>query len=368
MLFIPISQLKGGMKLADDVLVFERSNVRLLKKGSPLSQKYIDGLIRFGVSGVYVKDEVTGDIMPSAPVIDTKTKTKTLQNLEWIYNSSTETEKKNNKSYIKNIDNTVVELMKLIRESKENSINISDLKAYDEYTYHHSLSVAVISIGLGMQLGLSEDELHKLGFGAIMHDIGKMNIPREIINKPGKLTEYEFGEMKKHSLYSEAYLQDNAIDDPEIYNSVMAHHEKVDGTGYPFGLKDKDIHLYAKIMSVADVYDALTSSRPYRDPEVPTMVAEYIMGNCGIAFDMDVVRSFISKIEFFPVGSFVELSNGKKAIVVENRKSRLRPVVKEVEPPFKTMDLFDDKSVYDIVITKLYEETPYSTLMKLGIG
>jgi HD-GYP domain-containing protein (c-di-GMP phosphodiesterase class II) len=130
--------------------------------------------------------------------------------------------------YIKNINDTVVELMKLIRENGGKSINISDLKAYDEYTYHHSLSVAVISIGLGIKLGLSESEIQKLGFAALMHDIGKMSIPHEIINKPGKLTDSEFEQIKRHSIYSEEYLQDNAIDDQEIYESVMAHHEKVD--------------------------------------------------------------------------------------------------------------------------------------------
>lgn len=364
MLFIPISQLKGGMKLAHDVLVFERSNVRLLSKGSVLSQSVIDRLHRFDVSGVYVKDEITGDIMPSEPVVNKKIKTQSLNNLEWTFRNSTETSDRaarQNQKYIKHIDNTVNELSKLVTESKEKSVNISDLKAYDEYTYHHSLSVTVISLAIAMQLGLSAEESHKLGFAAMMHDIGKMRIPIEVLNKPFRLTDEEFEIIKNHSRYGEEYLLENEVIDPDITIPVANHHEKLDGTGYPDNLHEHDIHFFAKIISVADVYDALTSRRPYRNPEIPSQVAEYIMGNCGSSFDMDIVHAFLNKIEFYPIGTFVEFSNGKKAVVIKNHNP-LHPIVKMMEPPFEYVDMFRDRAARSLVITRVFEEVPLETI------
>ncbi|MDL2237529.1 HD-GYP domain-containing protein [Christensenellaceae bacterium OttesenSCG-928-K19] len=367
MLFIPMSQLKSGMKLANDVLVFEHANVRLLKRGMVLSQNFIDRLHRFDVSGVYVKDELTGDIIPSQPIMSKRLKTNTLNNLEWVFKRSTEKDsKKGTKKYIQHLDDTVIKLIDLVKENESKLVNINDLKAYDEYTYHHSLSVAVIAIGIGMQLGISQDELHRLGFAAIMHDIGKMEIPIEIINKPAKLTTEEFEIIKKHPVYGGEYLALNDVNDQGIYDGVVHHHEMVNGTGYPNNLPDREIPFFSKIISVADVYDALTSHRPYRDPLLPTHVAEYMMGNCGIAFDMDIVKAFLNKIEFFPVGSFVEFNNEKKAVVINN-ENPLHPLVRLIEPPFSTLDLFNDPSTYSMVITKLFEEFPVADL-KMASG
>ncbi len=365
MIFIPLSKLKANMRIAEDVLVFERSNVRLLKHGSVLTEEYIEGLRRFGVKGIYIRDAITGNLQPSTPVLDSKTKEATIKDLEWIYNASVDAG--GHENHILNIDRTVANLIAAIREKGENGINISDLKAYDEYTYHHSLSVTVIAIGLGLKMGLSDSEVRRLGISAILHDIGKMSIPHEIINKPGRLTPEEFSLVKQHSSFSGEYLDKNSLDDPEIRLSILSHHEKVDGTGYPNGLKGDEIPFYAKIISVADVYDALTSHRPYRLPEVPGIAAELIMGGCGSSFDMDVVRAFVKEMEMYPVGSFVELNNGKVAVVVDNRESQLRPVIRMIEPPHETIDLLHDKSTYTTVITKLYEETPYAVLERLGL-
>ncbi len=365
MLFIPIDQLKSGLKLAYDVVVFEKSNVRLLPRGSVLTDRFIDGLKRFGINGVYVRDEITGDIQPSKPVMSTKLKTKTLTNLEWMFNN-TEKSNSSRKKHIEHVDKTVLSLIDLVKENQSQLVNISDLKAYDEYTYHHSLSVAVVSLAIGVQLGFSHEELHKLGFGAIMHDIGKMSVPIEIINKPASLTHEEFDIVKKHPENSEDYLTQNDIDDPEIYESVISHHEKIDGTGYPRGLTDKAIHYYGKIISVADVYDALTSNRPYRKALLPSEVAEYMMGNVDTAFDLGIVKAFLQKIEFFPIGSFVEFNNGSKGIVISNENS-LHPVVKLLDPPYKILDLFNDSSTFNLVIVKHFDSLPSSALAQIAL-
>ncbi|HBU12780.1 MAG TPA: hypothetical protein DEB31_08685 [Clostridiales bacterium] len=363
MLFIPISQLKPDMKLANDVLVFERANVNLLKKGMKLSQAFIDRLYRFGVAGVYVRDDLTGDVMPSQPLMNERMKASTLNDLEWVFKHSTgENTPEANEKYIQSMDDTVVKLVNLVKDNQSQHVNINDLKAYDEYTYHHSLSVAVLSLSIGLKLGLSQDEMHKLGFSAILHDIGKMEIPIEIINKPSKLTAEEFEIVKKHPVFGGEYLKNNNVNDQEIFDAVVGHHEMVDGMGYPEHRTESEISYFSKIISVADVYDALTSHRPYRDPMLPSQVAEYVMGNCGAAFDIDVVRAFLKKIEFFPVGSFVEFHDGRKAVVIGN-ENPLHPVVRLLEPPFATLDLFNDRDTYNTVITKLFEEFPVADML-----
>ncbi len=360
MLFIPVDQLRSGLKLSDDVMVFEQSNLRLLPKGTVLTDRFIERLKIFGIAGVYIRDGITGDLEPSKPLLSQKLKTQSLNNLEWMFKNSASSLSIQQK-HINHIDQTVLELINLVKENQSQLINISDLRAYDEYTYHHSLSVAVVSLAIGVQLGLSHDELHKLGFGAIMHDIGKMSVPIEIINKPSHLTNEEFQIVRKHPESSENYLLQNNIKDPDIYESVMCHHEKIDGTGYPYGLAEKSIPYYSKIISVADVYDALTSKRPYRTPQLPSEVAEYMMGNVGSAFDMDIVRGFLRKIEFFPIGSFVEFNDGNKAIVIENENS-LHPVVKLLIPPYKKLDLFNNPATFNMTIVKHYETLPISEL------
>jgi putative nucleotidyltransferase with HDIG domain len=367
MLFIPVDRLRSGLNLGYDVMVFERSNVRLLPKGSVLTDQFINRLKIFGISGVYVRDEITGDIVPSTPLVSPKLKTQSLNNLEWVFKNSDSITEKPNKQHIRYMDKTVLELIKVVRENEGKLVNIADLRAYDEYTYHHSLSVAVVALGIGTQLGLSHDELHKLGFSAIMHDIGKMSIPIDIINKPARLTSAEYDIIKQHPVRSENYLLQNQIDDPEIYESVTHHHEKVDGTGYPEGLVERRIPYYSKIISVADVYDALTSRRPYRIPQIPTEVAEYIMGNVGVSFDMDVVHAFLRKIEFFPVGSFVEFNDGRKGIVVDNENT-LHPVVKQLDSPFRKLDLFNDPKALNLVITKFYDAPPMAELENVAKG
>lgn len=354
------------MKLSEKALAFDNgSNVILLTKDKVLTEQFIERLKRFGVPGVYVADGITGDILPSQPIISNKIKTDTLHNLEWVFKNVNYAKASQAKKRVEKLDKTVFEMIKILKSNSSTLINIADLKSYDDYTYNHSLSVALLSLAIGMQLRLSEDELHKLGFAAIMHDIGKMYVPIELINKTSRLTKKEFDIVKQHSEFSGSYLMDNQLKDAEIFNAVVSHHEKCDGSGYPFGLMDKDIPLYSKIISVSDVYDALTSHRPYRQPNQPSEAAEYIMGGCGSFFDINVVRAFMHRIEFFPIGAFVQLSDGQKAIVIENT-APLHPVVKLIEKPYDIIDLFNDRNYYNVVITKLYSEPPSQMLDELA--
>ena len=204
-----------------------------------------------------------------------------------------------------------------------------NLSTYDNYTYSHSVNVDMLSVILGVACGLRDDELRKLSQAALLHDIGKTCVPIEIINKPGRLTEEEYAEVKNHPRYGYNMLRDNYEVSSVARNAILSHHENEDGSGYPRGLTSEKIHLFAKIIHVADVYDALTTKRVYKEAMNPADALEYLMGNAERMFDKDLVATFMEYVAPYPLGVQVELSTGQKAIVVKNNRSMLsRPVVR----------------------------------------
>jgi HD-GYP domain-containing protein (c-di-GMP phosphodiesterase class II) len=191
----------------------------------------------------------------------------------------------------------------------------------------------------------------------MLHDIGKVFIPKEILNKPGRLSDEEFEAIKSHSVKGHEYLK-KFFDMPASSSSgVLQHHERFNGSGYPAGIKGNKITPFGKIIAIADVYDALTSKRAYRDAIDPSEAIEYIMGGCGSLFDPALVDIFLKKIAPYPIGTCVSLSNGMTGLVSENYSDCcLRPKVKiikhgniEVEPYF--IDLKSDMSTLNITVT-----------------
>ncbi len=197
-------------------------------------------------------------------------------------------------------------------------VNMIDLKVFDDYTYSHSVNVAVLSIIIGVTMGLGRKELTKLGLGALLHDIGKVFIDKDIVNKPGKLTDEEFSSMKMHSKLGYDYVRDRFQLPVKSYVAVLDHHERYDGSGYPNSKKGDEISDFGKMIALADVYDALTSERPYRKALPPSEAMEYIMGNSQVHFDPELVKVFSRKVAPYPVGTLVKLSNGMTGLVVEN--------------------------------------------------
>jgi HD-GYP domain-containing protein (c-di-GMP phosphodiesterase class II) len=209
----------------------------------------------------------------------------------------------------------------------------------------------VLALATGKGLGLSEEALARLGRCALLHDIGKQLVPADILNKNGKLTEQEFEIIKKHPLLGANNLKGTALVDEELFVSIMSHHEKVDGSGYPYNMKGNEIPLYSKIISVADVYDAITSYRSYRTPMQPLDAFEVIYKDIGNAFDYDIVKAFYSKLEFYPVNTIVELSDNRLATVVQGGGPlKLRPPVR-LWGTDKNIDLSASKNT-DLCITR----------------
>ena len=201
---------------------------------------------------------------------------------------------------------------------------------------------------------LKTNDLYELGFCALLHDIGKMSVPIEIISKPSKLTFEEFEIVKQHPAKGAEFFLKHNLANRRICAGVLTHHEKFDGTGYPNGLRGEDIPLFGRIISIADVYDALTSVRPYRQPSSPPEAIEYIMGSSGNAFDLVLVEAFLKKVSPYPIGSCVKLTNGQIAIIVQqNERHPLRPVIRLFNQPDVILDLYQQRELQNVVITDI---------------
>lgn len=347
MIFVPQYKLESGMKLASDMeLNYKtKSEAFLLTKGIILTKENIDKLISFGVLGVYIEDGRINQIL------DYKFRVEAVLAIKEIFDVCENVHQILGENTIKQIEKVSEKLVRNIDKNKGITIGISDLHTYDENTYLHSLSVTVISIAIGTELKLNRQQLCDLGVCAMLHDIGKVEIPIEIISKPAKLTKEEYDIIKTHSSLGANYILDNKEIDKDIYLGVISHHEKFDGTGYPNGLKKDNIPLFGRIVAVADVYDALTAKRPYRKPVKPFEAIEYIMGGVGTSFDYNVVKAFLKKIEPYPIGSCVKLSDSRRGnIIEENPNNPLRPVVKVIGDKGEILDLYNDFNLKNIVI------------------
>ncbi|MDD2997855.1 MAG: HD-GYP domain-containing protein [Erysipelotrichia bacterium] len=210
-------------------------------------------------------------------------------------------------------------------------MNLMDIKSFDDYTFTHNVNVATISLLIGVAMGFSREEMDDLGTGCLLHDIGKLKIPLSILNKEGKLTDQEFAEMRAHPTYGYDILAKSKGISERAKMVVVQHHEKFEGSGYPRKLKGTEISLFGRICAVADVYDALTTDRPYRVAMPPYEAMKILTAGMDNHFDPKIVGVFIRKFSLYPAGSLVELNDGSIALVLKNNPvSVVRPVIKIV--------------------------------------
>jgi putative nucleotidyltransferase with HDIG domain len=271
------------------------------------------------------------------------------------------------------------ECMPLVNDIVESVDNNSDalislcrLKTADEYTYLHSVSVCALMVSLGRQLGLDDPTCRDAGMAGLLHDLGKAAMPQDIINKPGKLTDEEFTIIKSHPVRGHEMLLESGVSNERVLDVCLHHHERMDGTGYPDKLSEDKISLIARMSAVCDVYDAITSDRPYKAGWDP---AEAIsrMATWQGHFDPLVLQTFVKTIGIYPVGSLVRMASGKLAVVVEqNPKKLTAPKIKiffstksglPLEP--KLVDLSESHVTDKIVARESHENWSFGYLNDL---
>ncbi|QZY54151.1 HD-GYP domain-containing protein [Crassaminicella profunda] len=369
MRLIPTRFVKDGMYLAQTLN--DMNNRVLLQKGVELSQNLVKKIEGNGIYSIYINDEYSDNeiediISPRLRNTAIKTIKDTFNHLNKYMNQNNNTIaakrlKDTGEKNIQSLNKISKEITEEVFDSGNVLINLVDIKSLDNYTYQHSVNVAVLSLILGIEIGLNKNELYDLCIGAMLHDVGKAFIPKEILLKRGMLTAEEFKIIKQHSKKGYDYLKENYELNANIKLIAYQHHEKVDGTGYPNGYKEDKINKLAKIVAITDAYDAMVSDTPYKPAVAPNEALEFIMGSAGRYFDFQMVKLFAKKVIPYPVGSMVKLSNGEIGVVEEIQSEfPLRPKVKVVKQravtvEMKTVDLMKEKNV---VIEELIYEVP----------
>ncbi len=253
---------------------------------------------------------------------------------ELIIDKDVKTEKV--KKVVDSVINMADEKMDLIR-------SMNQIRSSDEYLYTHSMNVAMLSMLIGKWLKYEDKKLQALVQAALLHDIGKIKVPLEILNKPGKLTDAEYEEMKKHSEYGYRMLEEKGNISMDICLAVLMHHEREDGSGYPIGAKSNRIHDFAKIIAVADIYDAMTSERVYKERESPFEVFELMEEKTIGQLSVEVVLTFLNNIASYYIGDLVMLDNGEVGEIVHiNPRQVSKPIIKVKE---KYLDLTVEKNI-----------------------
>ncbi|MGE5702278.1 MAG: HD-GYP domain-containing protein [Clostridia bacterium] len=316
MRLISIKQVKPGMRVGKSI--FTEDGKVLLGAGVVLTDKLILGLIRTGVVSVYVDDPRTSDIVVP-DLISPETRNQAVDTIQKTVRQITNSNKVARRISVKDMGMHFQEVFHSIMSDLMNNENmllhLTNLCSHPGAIYHHSVNVAVMATAVGMSLGYNRNQLKDLGIGALLHDIGKVQLPEEMIAKTTRWTDEEMEIAKQHTTNGFNIIRKQHDISLLSAHVALQHHERLDGSGYPQGLKGSQVHEYAQIVGICDVYDSLTTPRPWRRRFLPQDALEYLMGAGGHMFDIRLIRAFREHIAIFPLGSSVVLNTGESGVI-----------------------------------------------------
>ena len=344
---VNIDSVQFGDKLARTV--YNSDGGVLLTKGIEIKEAYLYKLKSYGVTELYLEDADSANIQ-SIEIIHEQTHREAVNLVKKMMNDYSFTKTIDVEKVKKTVNNILDELL----GNKEIIYSLSEIKSVDDYTFEHSVNVCILSLITGIGLGFDLQGLRELGIGAMLHDVGKLHIPDSILKKPSQLTVDEFEEIKKHTIMGYEILKKSGKVSLRSAYIAFGHHERYDGSGYPLQLKSDNIQIFARIVAVADVYDALTSDRVYRKRLKPSEVYEYITSLGANHFDPRVIESFVKYVTIYPVGTGVLLNTRERGVVAScNKNLPTRPIVRIVydsrmnkQSIFKEIDLSEQTNVF----------------------
>jgi HD-GYP domain-containing protein (c-di-GMP phosphodiesterase class II) len=355
---MPLSGLKEGMILAR---VVNNSRYRpLLMPGMVLGEMHIERIGKTGYAGVYINDEASEgidvyDVIPD----DLRLSLVVLADGLITRASKGSSAKTNIQVSGKTQNGIVMPVMLALFENRNRVVEMIDLRPIDAYNYYHAANVMVLSMLLGIELGIIGTQLYELGMAALLHDIGNVFIPQAIIKKTGRLTDEEYETVKKHTELGFDHLRSNYSISIDACLGAQQHHEHYDGSGYPSGLKKDKISVSGRIIALTSVYSAMVSRRPFRDHIFPSEAMMFLESEAGAMFDPEFVREFGKVIALYPTGATVMLSNGESAIVAGNtpgnpHRPRLR-VLDDGGKAKNDIDLNTDPGYKDVVVAQIVD-------------
>ncbi len=343
MRIIPVNCIKQETKLAKTI--HNANGNILLRAGTTLTPSLLEKVKHSGINTVYIDDgysdvEIEDVIKPELRYAAVKTIKETFKNIEQDLSKKLSPDRELNKrleakvmsKYVDNLKNISDAIIEDIMKSHNLLINVIDIKHLGEYTYEHSLNVAVLSLITGIALRMNKHDLLTLFIGAILHDLGKVFIPTSVLEAGEEITTSEYEEYKSHTTQGYTYVKDNKGFSATSKIVILQHHEHYDGTGFPNSLLGKAIHKNARIVSICNTYDKMVSDS-IGSPAVPANEAiEYIMGNAGTKFDFDIANLFVRRVNPYPIGTLVDLSTRQTAVVTDtNVDFPLRPIIQILE-------------------------------------
>ena len=322
MIKIQLTSIKYGMKLAKPIYTSEGK--LLIDKGVFLKESYVYKLLNFGINEVFVEWNKGEQPLEYVEAITLEIQERAKGIMKEIVDALQLSSKIDGRE-VKELVNKVIDRL---LNNKHTILCLTDIRTLDNYTFEHSMNVCLYSLIIGVALKYDFEKLESLGVGALLHDIGKMITPTDVLNKPSSLNEEEYSIIKRHVVDGLHLLNNISEMDDVVRVIVTDHHERYDGKGYPLGKQGRAIHEFARIVAICDVYDALTSDRIYKKRIPIHQAIEYLISMGNHQFDYSLVKTFIDQLAIYPEGTFVKLDTGEIAEVIkENQYWPTRPLV-----------------------------------------
>lgn len=332
MRWMALKYLKSNRVLAQRVS--DERGRTLLGRGVVLTDSLIRRLNRVGVRAVCVEDEATEDVVVNEMVdehIKGQLLNMTYETLEKLATPGFG-HKMKPEFFRKQFSPTLEEIISQLRQNNGAGEQLGSVYISDGELFHHSVNVTFYALTLGIHHNFSSSDLIELGMGTLLHDVGKLRVDQRILRKPGRLTEDEFQQVQLHTRHGYEIL--DALQDVSTKSALVAlqHHERLDGSGYPYKLKGEDIHPFSQLTAVVDVYEALTANRVYREAFLPHNALSIILEDRGVRLSEEHVDAFMKTISIYPLGMSVRLSNGDSAVVISpSAYNQQFPIVRAIE-------------------------------------